>query len=608
MSVTRMSKPTSVAQASGTGTPPSAPAGRMASEKRVSLLYTVLACVAAAAGGAWFAGTQITSPAEIAIRAAPPTPSPILVPIERKVLSSDVVTRGTVRFGLPQPIALAPSPLKSGPGLITSLPLRNTPIREGDVLLTASGRPVFVLQGQVPAYRDMAPRVSGEDVRQLEEGLSRLGFNPGRVDGLYDQDTSEAVARWYRAKGWDPFGPTVEQVAALRALDREWHDAVRARASAAAAVSTAGIAVEAARAAAVHASRVATVESATRATEPARPPTAQANPTTLAVEAERAKAEHANKAAEADVAAAIADRAIIVLDPRQTETARAAANARMEVAQAARDRIRLEGEMAVRLSEREASLSSDRAALGRSAQRAAQLEGARSVQVAQDARALAVLDLEIATDRAQQLARDVETSRQRIGMQVPIDEIVFIRNLPVRIEEVTATIGGAASGPLMTVTDNQLAIDAALPLDAASLVKSGMPVRIDEEALGIKATGSVDTIAATPGTRNVDRFHVYMSVKVETTTVPLEGASVRLTIPTESTKGAVLAVPISALSLSSDGTSRIQIDQNGALEFVTVQPGLSANGYVEVTPVSGTLTQGQMVVVGYNNPAGREAR
>ena len=43
----------------------------------------------------WIAGSKIQSPAEAAARTAPPSPSPILVPVEERVLSSDVITRGT---------------------------------------------------------------------------------------------------------------------------------------------------------------------------------------------------------------------------------------------------------------------------------------------------------------------------------------------------------------------------------------------------------------------------------------------------------------------------------------------------------------------------------
>src|SRR2546422_7360787 len=81
--------------------------------KRVNILYTMLAAVAAGALVAWFVGSRIESPADAALRTAPPTPSPILVPVEERVLSSELVTRGTVRFGLPQPISLAPSTLRS---------------------------------------------------------------------------------------------------------------------------------------------------------------------------------------------------------------------------------------------------------------------------------------------------------------------------------------------------------------------------------------------------------------------------------------------------------------------------------------------------------------
>jgi multidrug efflux pump subunit AcrA (membrane-fusion protein) len=81
--------------------------------------------------------------------------------------------------------------------------------------------------------------------------------------------------------------------------------------------------------------------------------------------------------------------------------------------------------------------------------------------------------------------------------------------------------------------------------------------------------------------------------------VSLAGFSVRLTIPVATSKGAVIAVPTSAVSLAADGTSRVQIDRAGVLEYVTVKPGLSAGGYVEVTAPDGQLAPGQLVVVGY---------
>jgi peptidoglycan hydrolase-like protein with peptidoglycan-binding domain len=559
-------------------------------ENRTMVLYGVLATVAMMASGAWFLGMRIESPADVAARTAPPPPSAILVPIEQRVLSSDVVTRGTVRFGLPQPVSIVPSTLKGAAALVTTLPVRNTEFREGDVMLTASGRPVFVLQGSAPTYRDLVPGSSGDDVLQLEQALARFGFDPGPVDGTYDARTSTAVEAWYKARKLEPFGPTREQIAGVRALEREWGDAEKARISAVAARDAVGLAVVAARATASHNVRAASIDGGTR-------PTSQS----LTIQNERAKAEYANTAAAADLEVQIAEQALIALDPRQTEVARRSAEAKLQMARAAKERIRIEGELAVQAAERDARLATQRAELSRSAAASARLEGERAIRAALDAETLAALDAKMASERASQLAADLAAAKQRLGFQVPADEVMFFRSFPVRVEEITGTVGAAASGSVMTVTDNQLAIDASLPLDAAPLVKPGMRVAIDEQALGVKATGVVETVAGTPGTRGVDGYHFYMGVRIDPTPARLEGVSARLTIPVESTKGAVTAVPVSALSMAPDGTSRIQVQNKGALEYVVVRPGLSTHGFVEVAAVNGELSPGQLVVVGYNN-------
>ncbi len=573
--------------------------------KRTVGLAGALAFAAVIAVGAWVAGSKIESPADAAARTAPPTPSPILVPVEQRVLSSNVVTRGTGRFGLPQRIAIAPSLLKASPGLIASLPLRNAQLEEGAVMLAASGRPVFVLQGRVPAYRDLAPGISGDDVRQLEEALKRLGFSPGPVDGVYDQQTSAAVAKWYASRKWEPFGPTRDQLAALYTLERDWGDADKARLTAAAAAAAAALAVASARATAEHHVRAAAADLAAKKADWRR--LAAENGTPLAVESERAKAEYADTAAAADVAAQVADRALIVLDPRQPETARAAADAKLAVARAAAEKIKLEGRVAILVAEREAKLAAEQLALSEAAVRSARLEGEKVVQAALDAQKVAELDARLTAARANRLGAELEVARRKLGVQVPVDEIVFVPVLPVRVEEVTAVVGVAASGPVMSVTDYQLAVDSALALDAAPLVRPGMPVAIDEQALGVKAKGIVEQVASTPGTRGVDGYHFYVEVRVVETQARLEGVSLRLTIPVESTKGAVLAVPTSALSLAADGTSRVQVQRgNGALEYVVVKPGLAADGYVEVTPVDGALAPGELVVVGYKIPENRD--
>jgi peptidoglycan hydrolase-like protein with peptidoglycan-binding domain len=477
--------------------------------KRITTLSVLLAVVVLVAAGSWIAGSQIQSPAEAAARTAPPTPSPILVPVEERVLSADVVTRGTARFGLPQTISLAPSPLKDEASVITTLPARGAQLNEGDVLLTASGRPLFVLSGPLPAYRDFVPGSSGADVAQLEQALERLGLNPGAVDGLYDEQTSAAVAEWVTAAGFEPFGPTAVQQATIGTLEQELAIAQQNQQTAVAAATVAPHAVEAAR----------------------------------------ASAASANLAAAAEVATAAA--------------------AALERAQANALAVQLLGEV--------------------------------EVETAVAAQAAAEREADIAAQAVAQLTADLEQARRDAGVKLPLDEVIFLAALPARVEQLELAVGDTIGGPLLTVTNNQLAIDSLLPLDEALLIRPGMAVAIDEPSLGIEASGVVERVADSPGTDGVDGFHVYFETRVEETSASLEGFSLRLTIAVESTGGAVTAVPISALFLAADGSSRVQVDNGSSIDFVTVKPGLSADGFVEVTPLDGTLTPGQLVVIGFES-------
>lgn len=576
----------------------------MALNRRTTLAW-VLAAAALVAGLAWWLGSRIESPAEAAARTAPPPPSPILVPIEHRVLSSTIVTRGTGRFGAPQKLSIAPSALKPGAGLISSLPARNAPLGEGALLLIASGRPVFVLQGRVPAFRDMGPGMDGDDIRQLEQALARLGFNPGPVDGHYDQQTAAAVGRWYASHRLAPFGPTRDQALALTTLEREAAEAERAVAASIAAAATARLSVDTARSAAEHAGTVASTELSNRQADARRLRDDQNF--SLALEAERAKATQAERAAAAELQALLAERALIVLDPRQPATARATIDAKLALARATQDKVHLDGQLAVQAIEREASLARSQVGVSESALRATQSEGRKQVQVALDAQRLAELDQRSQAERTRRLAAELSTLRAKLGLQVPLDEIVFVASLPIRVDEVPVLVGAPAVGPVLAVTDNQLAVDGSLTLDTAQFVQPGMPVAIDEVDLGIKAKGTVVQVAPTPGTRGLDGYHVYFEVRVTEAVGKLDGVSMRLSIPTGSTQGPVLAVPTSALTLAADGSSRVQVQDGKGLRHVTVQPGLSTGGYVAIKAVDGTLQAGQLVVVGHKSTTTKDS-
>jgi peptidoglycan hydrolase-like protein with peptidoglycan-binding domain len=195
-------------------------------------------------------------------------------------------------------------------------------------------------------------------------------------------------------------------------------------------------------------------------------------------------------------------------------------------------------------------------------------------------------------------AEMVRGARAGGGVQFPADEVVFVPRTPLRVTRVPAALGGQPDGTLVTVTDSVVSVDGALPVGEAGLAKVGAQVLIEEPALGIDATGKVSHVAQRPGTEGADGFHVAFRVLADQAPSALVGASVRLTVLIESTRTAELTVPVSAVSLGPDGTSRVQRSTGGKLEYVTVQPGLSADGYVTITP-SGNLADGDLVVIGF---------
>lgn len=184
--------------------------------RRRNLLVLMVGAVLVASLATWVAAAQIRSPAEVAARTAAPEPTPILVRVVEKVLSTRVVTRGTAHFGSPQDLAVTPSRLKSGPRIVTRLPARGERLAAGEVLATVSGRPVLVLDGRLPAYRDLGPGMSGPDVAQLERSLRRHRLDPGRVDGVYDGATGRAVEALYRRHGFAPLVASEATLAAAR--------------------------------------------------------------------------------------------------------------------------------------------------------------------------------------------------------------------------------------------------------------------------------------------------------------------------------------------------------------------------------------------------------
>ena len=183
----------------------------------------------------------------------------------------------------------------------------------------------------------------------------------------------------------------------------------------------------------------------------------------------------------------------------------------------------------------------------------------------------------------------------KAGTPLPVAEVVFIKTLPRRVDDVKVERGGTVNGVVMSVSGASLVVTVKVDADTKERLKVGMPASFDiGDGTAVPAT--VRRIS-----RNGDQYDVVVAPKSLTAAQleRLREANVRVTIPVKSTNGKVLAVPVAALSAGSDGGSRVEVLRDGKIELIAVTVGLSADGYAQVTASGDAkLTEGDQVVVG----------
>jgi peptidoglycan hydrolase-like protein with peptidoglycan-binding domain len=221
---------------------------------------------------------------------------------------------------------------------------------------------------------------------------------------------------------------------------------------------------------------------------------------------------------------------------------------------------------------------------------------------------------------------------------VPMADVVFLPSLPATVVAVNGGTGEQPGQPfLQLAARGSLALAGELPPAYAAQVRSGLTVTIYDEVTGIHATGTVaelgtaTTVAPTGAVVDVGEGAAAASgsagsgagssassgnsgssagsgatVFIPMTVRPsqplaaaLNGENVLVTVETGQTEGPVLTVPVAAIVTTASGTSYVTVAApSGGQARVRVTPGLSENGYVQVTPVtSGSLAAGDHVVV-----------
>jgi hypothetical protein len=228
---------------------------------------------------------------------------------------------------------------------------------------------------------------------------------------------------------------------------------------------------------------------------------------------------------------------------------------------------------------------------------------------------------------------------------VPMTDVIFLPSLPAKVIAVNGAKGQQPGQPFLELAvRGSLALTGELPPAYAAQVKPGLKVRILDEVTGIHATGTIADIgtattitpigaivnvgggstsvgsagstgagstgsgstgtsgssnsgsATNPGGTPFIPLTVDPSKPLPAT---LNGENVLVTVETGRTEGPVLTVPVAAIVTTGSGTSYVTVvGADGKQAQVPVTPGISENGYVQVTSATGhKLAAGDSVVV-----------
>ncbi len=228
---------------------------------------------------------------------------------------------------------------------------------------------------------------------------------------------------------------------------------------------------------------------------------------------------------------------------------------------------------------------------------------------------------------------------------VPLTDVIFLPSLPAKVVAVNGARGQQPGQPFLELAARgSLALTGELPPAYAAQVKPGLKVKIFDEVTGIHATGTVTDMGtattitpvgaivdvgggsasvgstgstgsgstgsastgtagsgnsgspANPGATAFIPLAVHPSKPLP---AALNGENVLVTVETGRTEGPVLTVPVAAIVTTASGTSYVTVaGAHGKRTQVPVTPGISENGYVQVSPVTaGKLAAGDRVVV-----------
>lgn len=466
------------------------------------------------------------------------------VSIRLRELRDAVVARGTVGADEVVAVDRAAFGADGASLVVTATPLsRGDVVAAGEAILEVAGRPVLVLSGAVPAYRDLVPGVTGPDVVQLQRALRQLGIPVEDPDGTYGASTGAAVTELYSRAGYrapEPPDGVIEEARSSEAAVRAAQQVVD---------------------------------------------TLQRGPAADALVEARVSAG-ASQRLLADAEANAADDVAVAkarVDTARAEMADSAVDSRASAAMAL---IEAEAQLKSTMRSSAASIASAKDQMIVAQARLESLLGGPD----NDEMVSAVEELNSAKVRRDEAALAAVTP-------LPRAQIMFLNEFPSRVTAMDVSVGDLIDGDHVGIEVSRGSIGVVVELtpEAGHLVHKGMAVSVEDARSGVSFTATVDSEPAS--TRAGDSVEIF--VMPDSPISPdLVGTDVKVTIQLAATAGRVLAAPITAVTTGADGTSRVElVTPDGTTKDVRVRTGVMIDGWVELVDPPQELKDGTKIRV-----------
>jgi len=208
----------------------------------------------------------------------------------------------------------------------------------------------------------------------------------------------------------------------------------------------------------------------------------------------------------------------------------------------------------------------------------------------------------------------VQLLEEHLGVAWPtrslsLGQVVFEPEA-LRVTQVTGSLGGTASGPVLDATSDRHVVSIALDVSNESEVQVGdkVSVTLPDGSTASGVVSSVGTVASSPastsgsgaapsGQSSAPTIPVTVALSDPKAAGSLDQAPVTVNITTGSSPGPVLTVPVTALVAQAGGGYVVEVVSPGnTRHWIPVQVGPvfdDANGLAQVT---GNLVPGQRVV------------